>query len=54
LRHFYSAFIRPVGAHRGLRPVAVLRHVLFARPHQLHRLANLLGDQNRLPHLVVD
>ena len=38
----------------GLRPVAVVRHVLFARPHQLHRLADLLGDQDRLPHFVVD
>ena len=50
---------QPVGAercfqaHGGLRPVAVVTHVLFARPHQLHRLADLLGDQNRLAHFVI-
>ena len=45
---------RGLHAYRRLRPVAVLRHVLFARPHQLHRLADLLGDKDRLAHLVVD
>ena len=45
---------RRLQPHRRLRPVAVVRHVFFARPHQLHRLADLLGDQDRLPHLVVD
>ena len=45
---------RGLHAYGGLRPIAVLRHVLLARPHQLHRLADLFGDQDRLPHLVVD
>ena len=44
---------RGLQPHRGLRPVAVVRHVLFARPHQLDRLADLLGDQNGLAHFVV-
>ena len=28
----------------GRRPVKIVHHVVFARPHQLHRTVNLLGD----------
>ena len=33
--------------------VEVMLDVLFARPEQLHRLADLLGDQHRLPDVVL-
>ena len=48
-----SAPERRLQPHRRLRAVTVVRHVLFARPHQLDRLADLLGDQDRLAHFVV-
>ncbi len=40
----------PGGCHRAVEVVA---HVLLARPNELHRLADLLRDQHRLPHEVL-
>ncbi len=36
------------------RPVKVVPHVLFARPHELDRLAELLGDEHRLADIFLD